>query len=48
MSEKRLSGGPILSSCAILAEFETIPINHPAFSGTTEMEGKGLSVCHNF
>lgn len=38
-------GGPILTSCAILAEVGTIPINHSLFRGTTEMEGKDASVC---
>lgn len=49
VSQKRVSGHPVVTFCAILAEFEAIFIIHPVFSGTTEMKGRGvcLSVFHS-
>lgn len=49
MSQKRVSGRPVVTFCAILAEFEAISIIHPVFSGATEMKGRGvcLSVFHS-
>lgn len=45
MSEKRVAGGPILTSCNILAEVGAALINKPVFSGTTEMEGRSMCTC---
>lgn len=41
--EEETEGRP--TARAIWADVGDIPINHPVFSGTTEMEGQDVCVC---
>lgn len=40
-----MTGHPVVTFCAILAEVGAISIIHPVFNGMAEMKGRGVCVC---
>lgn len=45
MSQKKASGHPVVTFCAILAEVGAISIIHPVFSGATGRKERGVCAC---